>query len=269
MRFIPRGSSSLPLGTMEISFLGTSSGWPLPRLGCTCNICSSKDAKDARLRPSILVDNKLLIDAPADIYHQLKKYKIDPRKISHILITHGHDDHISGLYDLTHIYNKSEKIKLISTKGVLSQIRKRVGISVLSFKTIEAKPFQKFEIDNNTCCWFVPVKHTVEAYGIKIKSAKPFLYAPEFRKIIPSSRKLLADLDLAVIDGSSKTRDGQAKGHETIEEGIRLAGNIKAKKILFTNIGHKTDSHKNLENFVKETGGSKFGIAFDGLAVKV
>lgn len=254
---------------MEILFLGTSSGWPLPRLGCTCDICSSKDAKDIRLRPSILVNNKILVDAPPDIYHQLKKYKIDPTKISHILITHSHDDHIAGLYDLSHIYNKSEKIKLISTNGVLSQIRKKVGISVLGFENIEAKPFQKFEIDNDTCCWFIPVEHSVEAYGIKIKSPKPSLYAPEFRKILPSCRKLLGDIDLAVIDGSSKTRHGQAKGHETIEEGIRFGGNIKAKKILFTNIGHKTDRHKNLENFVKKQGSPKFGIAFDGLVVKV
>ena len=80
---------------------------------------------------------------------------------------------------------------------------------------------------------------------------------------------MLGDLDLAIIDGSSKTRQGQATGHETIEEGLRLGKEILAKRILFTNIGHKTDTHQALEKFVKGTAGNKFGIAFDGIRIKL
>lgn len=254
---------------MQILFLGTSSGWPLPRLGCNCKICTSYDPKDKRLRPSLLINKNILVDAPPDIYHELRKNKADPTKITHILITHAHEDHIMGLYDLTHIYNQSAKIKLLATKSVLSQIRKKSGISALSFRTTEVKPFEKFEIEKDTFCWFIPVKHTVEAFGIKIKAPKPILYAPEFRKILPSSKKQLGDLELAIIDGSSKTRHGQARGHETIEEGLRLGREIRAKKILFTNIGHKTDPHIKLLQFVKEEGGEKFSIAHDGLEIRV
>jgi len=45
---------------MKILFLGTSAGWPLPRLGCQCEICQSKDPLDTRLRPSVLVNDKIL-----------------------------------------------------------------------------------------------------------------------------------------------------------------------------------------------------------------
>ncbi len=254
---------------MEIQFLGTSSGWPLPRLGCNCEICSSTDPKDKRLRPSIVINSKILIDAPPDIYHQLNKFKIDTSKVTHILITHSHDDHVMGLYDLSHIYNKRGEIIIVSTQSVLAQTRKKVGLSILAFKTQEIKPFKKFDLDENNHCWFIPVEHPVETYGIKIKAPKPVFYAPEFRKIRPSSKKYLGDLDLAIIDGSSKTRSGQTKGHETIEEGIRFARDIKAKKVLFTNIGHKTDTHQNLEKFVSNQGGNKFGIAFDELEIKL
>ena len=74
---------------------------------------------------------------------------------------------------------------------------------------------------------------------------------------------------MAILDGSSKTSYGQAKGHETIEEGLRFGKDVNAKRVLFTNIGHKTDTHANLEAFMKEHGGDKFGIAFDGLELKV
>lgn len=268
---------------MQTLFLGTSSGWPIPRLGCNCNICTSPDPKDKRLRPSVLINEKILIDAPPDIYHELKVHNVDATQITHIALTHAHDDHIMGLYDLTHIYNlkfkdprkasqwgrQNSKINLVSTKGVLAVTRKKMGLSLLAFRPIEVKPFEKFEVGQDTSSWFIPVEHPVEAYGIKIKAPKPAFYAVEFRKIRPSSRKQLGDLDLAIIDGSSKTHQGQAKGHETIEEGVRFGKEIRAKKILFTNIGHKTDIHEKLDSFVKEKGGDKFGIAFDGLEVRV
>lgn len=255
---------------MDLLFLGTSSGWPLPRLGCKCNICTSDNPKDKRLRPSVLINKHILIDASHDIYHQLSNFNIDTTKITHILITHPHDDHIAGLYDLSHIYNRNSSITLVTTRGVLSHMRRLVGSSMRAFKIFEAKPFEKIDLGHDSSATFIPVEHgSVEAYGIKIKAPKPLLYAPEFRRILPSSRKLIGDVDLAVIDGSSKTSFGQAQGHETIEEGIRLGQDIRAKKILFTNIGHKTDRHVELENFVKEKGGEKFGIAFDGLLLKI
>lgn len=255
---------------MEILFLGTSSGWPLPRLGCGCEICRSDDPKDTRKRPSLLVNGRILIDAPIDIYEELRENSINPTGLTHILITHPHDDHVFGLYDLSHIYNSKEKITLIASKGVLNAMRKLVGVSMQAFKIYEAKAFEKINIGNDSYVSFIPVEHgTIEAYGIKIKAPKPIFYAPEFRRILPSSKKEIGDIEIAVIDGSSKTGYGQAQGHETIEEGVRLGKEIHAKKILFTNIGHKTGKHESLANFVKSQGGDKFSIAFDGLEIKV
>lgn len=255
---------------MEILFLGTSSGWPLPRLGCKCEVCSSPDAKDKRLRPSILINRKILIDASPDIYHQLVNFKVKTSQVEYVFITHAHTDHIMGLYDLSHIYQKNKKMALISTRGVISSMRRLMDTSMQSFQIQEVRPFEKFALGNDSFAWLIPVEHgSIETYGIKVKGTKPIFYAPEFRKILPSSRRQLGDIDLAILDGSSKTSYGQAMGHETIEEGIRLGKDIKAKKVLFTNIGHKTDKQTSLDVFVKEQGGGKFAVAFDGLNIKV
>jgi phosphoribosyl 1,2-cyclic phosphate phosphodiesterase len=254
---------------MKIKFLGTSSGWPLPRLGCKCKICSSKDKKDKRLRPSILINEKVLIDAPPDIYHQIEKFNIDAKKLKYIVLTHAHDDHIMGLYDLSHIYNNQAKPIIISTKSVLDYTNKKYRASFFSFTKASLSPLKKLTLGSSTDVWLVPVRHTVEAYAIKIKSKKPIVYAPEFRSIPNPSKKTLGDLDIIIIDGSSKTKAGQARGHETIEEGIRVAKQLSPKKVYFTNIGHKTDTHKELEKFVKQKGGNKFNIAFDGLELKL
>ena len=255
---------------MKILFLGTSAGWPLPRLGCDCQICLSPDSKDKRLRPAILVDEKILIDAPPDIYHQLKKFQINPQGLTDILITHAHNDHIAGLHDLSHIYGKGKKIRLISSRAVLSQIRNKLPSVLTAFQSLIIKPFEKISLNSQGNSWFIPVNHgKTEAFAIKIKIGKPFVYAPEFRRIPPSSRRQLGNIDLAIIDGSSKTRQGQARGHQTMVEGIRLGQTLNAKKIIFTNIGHKTDRHTRLEAFVKSEGGNKFLVAFDGLELKL
>ncbi len=254
---------------MEIIFLGTSSGWPFPRLGCDCNICTSEDPKDKRSRPSLLINDEILIDAPPDIYQSLVKHKVDPTKLTHILLTHAHDDHVMGLFDLSHIYNLPNKITLVAPLRVISEAKKKVGISMFSFRTKVVTPLEKVPLSNGALCTFVPVEHSVEAYAIKIKAPNVIFYAPEFRRIKPSSKKELGNSDIGIIDGSSKTSRGQAVGHETIEEGLRLGREISAKKIYFTNIGHKTDVHEKLVAFVKNQGGDKFKIAFDGLQLSL
>ena len=105
---------------MKILFLGTSAGWPLPRLGCKCELCSSKDFKDTRTRTSILLNGTLLLDVGPDTYHHL--VNIDSKKIKYAAITHEHPDHTSGLWDLGHIYN-SKKITIIINPNTFKKIR--------------------------------------------------------------------------------------------------------------------------------------------------
>ena len=250
--------------------MGTSAGWPLPRLGCNCNICASDDSKDSRLRPSILINDEVLIDVPPDIYQEITRLKINTSKIKFLFITHTHDDHIVGLFDLSHIYNQPEKITLFATRSQIAALQNKLRMSLRSLKIREVRPLEKINLESESFATLIPVDHgSIESYGIKFKSPKPIFYAPEFRKILPSSKKAIGDLDLAIIDGSSQTSFGQAKNHQTIEEGLRLGKEIKAKKVLFTNIGHKTDTHVNLCKFVKKEGGDKFAISYDGLEIKL
>jgi len=50
-----------------------------------------------RLHSCMLLDEKILIDAPPTILHQLHKYQISTSQITDLLITHWHGDHVFGL----------------------------------------------------------------------------------------------------------------------------------------------------------------------------
>ena len=42
---------------MEITFLGTGTSTGVPEIGCQCEVCTSSDKRDWRLRTSVLMVN--------------------------------------------------------------------------------------------------------------------------------------------------------------------------------------------------------------------
>ena len=64
---------------MKIVFLGTGTSTGNPEIGCQCEVCTSKDPRDWRLRASILVETegkRILIDCGPDFRWQMITNKI-------------------------------------------------------------------------------------------------------------------------------------------------------------------------------------------------
>ena len=61
---------------MKLTFLGTGTSCGVPVIGCHCEVCTSADPRDKRMRTSALVeteDARILIDCGPDFYHQAQK----------------------------------------------------------------------------------------------------------------------------------------------------------------------------------------------------
>ncbi|MFA6704866.1 MAG: MBL fold metallo-hydrolase, partial [Bacteroidales bacterium] len=90
------------MGNLKIVFLGTGTSQGVPLIGCHCEVCSSKDLKDKRLRSSCLIESSegtiITIDSGPDFRQQMLTYNVD--RLDGILVTHSHRDHISGLDDV-------------------------------------------------------------------------------------------------------------------------------------------------------------------------
>ena len=257
---------------MKILFLGTSAGWPLPRLGCQCPICQSKDPRDKRLRSAVLINNSVLIDAPPDIYHQLLNLISSPSNIKYLILTHAHahPDHILGFYDLSHLYNRQQKeITLIATREVLNGLKQSYHYLLYPFKPEIISPKELLQIDNLKIALLSVNHNHSTSYAVKIKESKIFIYIPDIKRLPKNERRQFKEVHLLVLDGSSLGPKGQTKTHQSIEEGIRLVKELKPKFCYFTHIGHITGTYKDLENFVQKEGGKNFHIAYDGLELNI
>ena len=257
---------------MKIKFLGTSAGWPLPWLGCRCEICTSKDPKDIRTRTQILVNDSILLDAGPNTYDHLKKE--DPRKIKAVLVSHEHPDHIMGFWDLSHIYEGYHPTDVYVTLPVVHAIRRYIEGPNLKIHVV--KPNLPFLIDHVKVEYFPVIHGKTPAYGIKLKENKIFIYITDFNRILPSQEKVVKHADYWAIDGSSLGKIGQSPSHISITNGIELAQKYKIKNTYFIHIGHKTGTHRNLKNFLAENAslpagkaGRNFHAAFDGQEINI
>lgn len=84
------------MGIIKIKFLGTAAAEGWPGLFCECDACQKARkvaGKNIRTRSSALIEEKYLIDFPADTYHHVLKNDMKLSKIEYLLVTHAHQDH--------------------------------------------------------------------------------------------------------------------------------------------------------------------------------
>src|SRR3954463_4404418 len=85
----------------KITVLGSGTSVGVPTIGCHCDVCTSKDSRDKRLRPSILItyhDRNVLIDTTPDLRTQALRARIE--HLDAVVFTHSHADHVMGLDDV-------------------------------------------------------------------------------------------------------------------------------------------------------------------------
>lgn len=81
---------------VKLLFFGTAAAEGWPAAFCQCQACikaREKGGKNIRTRSSVLINNKYLVDFPADTYVNALREKIDLGQLEHLLITHTHRDH--------------------------------------------------------------------------------------------------------------------------------------------------------------------------------
>ncbi|MBF0362277.1 MAG: MBL fold metallo-hydrolase [Oligoflexia bacterium] len=86
----------------KITILGTGTSTGVPTIGCNCQVCTSKDKRNHRLRTSVHLESSdgisILVDTSPDLRYQVLRSSI--KKVDAVILTHEHADHLHGIDDL-------------------------------------------------------------------------------------------------------------------------------------------------------------------------
>ena len=120
---------------MKLRILGSGTSTGVPEIGCKCEVCTSADPRDNRLRASSLLhtdDAVILIDCGPDFREQMLR-AASFEKIDGVLITHEHYDHVGGLDDLRPFCRFGE-IPIYSDEYTATHLRARMPYCFLEHK---------------------------------------------------------------------------------------------------------------------------------------
>jgi phosphoribosyl 1,2-cyclic phosphate phosphodiesterase len=254
---------------MRVRFLGTSTSYGVPVLGCRCATCRSTDPRNKRTRASIYVEAddgaRLLIDSGPEIRMQALRESVT--RIDAVLYTHFHADHTAGIDDL--------KAFNAALGGILpcfgdaptgASLRERFAYAFAGTPWIGLIPHIRYtsvDVDpfyiGKTCIQPIPMRHgSIRATGYRIGS---FAYLTDTSGVPASSRALLHDLDAVVVDA---LRWEPHPTHLSVPEALELIGSIGARRGYLTHVSHTLEHQVTNERI-----GPNVEIAYDGLDLTI
>lgn len=249
---------------MRIQFLGTGTSTGVPEIGCKCEVCTSPDHKDKRLRASALltINNKnILIDCGPDFREQMLTIEFKP--IEGVLITHEHYDHVGGIDDLRPFCRFGD-INIYAEEYVCTALKERIpycfteskypGVPDITLNAIDNKPFS---VDNIEVLPVRVMHHKLPIWGYRIGK---FAYLTDMKTLPESEYSKLEGLDVLVI---SALRHKEHLSHQTLEEALIQIKKIAPKRAYLTHMSHHIGLHEDVQKDLPQN----VYLAYDGLIV--
>lgn len=250
---------------MKLTFLGTGTSQGVPVITCTCDVCTSKNAKDTRLRTSVLIqstDLNIIIDAGPDFRYQVLRCGL--QRLDAILFTHQHRDHIAGLDDVRSFnFRQKMAIPIYGNDLVIEQIKREFhyifeskypGIPQININRIDKKPFS---IGNLPIRPIEVLHHKLPVLGFRIHD---LTYITDANTIPSKEFEKLYGTKILVLNALQKD---DHISHFTLDEALKVIDTIQPEKAYLTHISHNMGLHEDVSRELP----SNVYLAYDGLSI--
>ena len=252
---------------MKLTFLGTGTSCGVPTIGCQCYTCSSTDAKDKRLRCSVLIETeqtRLLIDCGPDFRQQIMNQPF--RKIDGILITHAHYDHMGGMDDIRP-YCQFGEINVyadpIARKGMLEMLpycfveHRYPGVPAIQLHEIH--PHEALHIGDLDIMPFQVMHHDLPILGFRIG---PLAYITDMKTIDDRELDYSKGAEVLVVNA---LRQKPHHSHQTLAEAVDFARLIGARQTWLIHSSHDIGRHEEVNASLPKD----IQMAYDGQEILI
>ncbi len=218
-------------------------------IGCSCQVCTSTDKKDKRLRSSILVESEttsIVVDTTPDFRYQMLRANV--KKLDAVLFTHPHKDHIAGLDDVRAFnYFQQKPMELYANSLTEEAIKREFayafsdkkypGIPNLNLNTIDDKTFIVGDIPVvPVLVWHLKMPVLGFRFG-------RFTYITDANRIDDDEKEKIKDSEVLVLNALRKESH---ISHFTLDEAVAMVQQLEVPKGLFTHISHQLGKHKDI-----------------------
>jgi phosphoribosyl 1,2-cyclic phosphate phosphodiesterase len=228
----------------RVTVLGSGTSHGVPMIGCDCDVCTSSDPRDARLRPSIYVEvdgyASLLVDTTPDFRQQALRHRI--RRIDAVLFTHSHADHILGFDELRRFNTmQGGMIRAYGNREAWSVLKRSFyyafdglprlggGVPQVIANDIDGD----FEVDGVHIVP-VPVWHgDLAVLGFRMGR---FAYVTDVSRIPEESWSLLEGVETLILGA---LRDEPHPTHFTVAEALQAIERIAPRRAWLTHMTHE------------------------------
>ena len=237
-------------------------------IACGCEVCTSTDEKNKRLRSSILIQSEtttLVVDTTPDFRTQMLRENV--KKLDAVLFTHPHKDHIAGLDDIK-AYNffQQRPMEVYANELTQEALRREFfyifaenkypGIPDINLHTITD---QAFVIGDITV---IPIQvHHLKMPVLGFRFGN-FTYITDANHIDDKEKAKIKGSEILVINALRKK---EHISHFNLQQAINLTKELKIPKTFLTHISHQLGLHDEVSKELP----AGIQLAWDGLQIKI
>ncbi|MCB0456626.1 MAG: MBL fold metallo-hydrolase [Flavobacteriaceae bacterium] len=236
---------------LTVTFLGTGTSQGIPVIGSLHPVCLSNDAKDKRLRVSVLLqwgNYQYVIDCGPDFRQQMLRENV--HYLNGVLLTHEHNDHVAGIDDIRPFNFKQGELPFYAEKRVFDALKQRFSYV---FETVNKYPGaptikevvitkeRSFELGGKMITPVEAMHANLPVLGFRIDD---FAYMTDVKTISEAEKQKLKGLKVLVVNA---LREQPHESHLNLEEAFQLIDELKPETTYFTHISHLMGFHEEVE----------------------
>ncbi len=227
---------------MKITLLGTGTSQGVPVIACTCDVCRSSDAKDKRLRSSVLIENgesTVVIDSGPDFRQQMLRSQVN--SLDGLVFTHEHKDHIAGMDDIrAYNYVLKKKIDVYASSRVQDALKREFpyifedmkypGVPEINLHTLNNQPFRVGTIE------LTPINvlhYRLPVMGFRVGD---FTYITDANYISEEEKEKIRGSKVIVLNALRKEPH---VSHYTLDQAVELIEELGVERGYLTHISHQ------------------------------